>query len=230
MIIRHSHYVIFSQNSNNHYWEQDVYPDWTPFAIIRHFPDQRIGAGVEPHYHDCDEIWLFSAGAGEVWLDDERFAITPNTLVYTPMGVVHHFQMYSNGENNAIVTRLERQKRPIHILVEQDGPPVKTVPGFVVPGALNTGPVANPGPRCPFQELRMVTLAAGESIAQSQLPSNEHWLVCDGVLHLTLGDQPYELYKGDVALLRTDLVRHVGTSSGARAILVRERTPSQTQP
>jgi mannose-6-phosphate isomerase-like protein (cupin superfamily) len=26
---------------------------------------------------------------GEVWLDDERFAITPNTLVYTPMGVVH---------------------------------------------------------------------------------------------------------------------------------------------
>jgi hypothetical protein len=25
-------------------------------------------------------------------------------------------------------------------------------------------------------------------------------------------------------------VRHVGTSSGARAILVRERTPSQTQP
>jgi quercetin dioxygenase-like cupin family protein len=76
----------------------------------------------------------------------------------------------------------------------------------------------------------MVTLAAGDSIGQSQLPSNEHWLVCDGVLHLTLGDQPYELYKGDVALLRTDLVRHVGTSSGARAILVRERTPSQTQP
>ena len=230
MIIRNNHYWLFSQNSNNHYWEQDVYPAWTAFTIIRHFPEQRIGAGVEPHYHDCDEIWLFSAGTGEVWLDDERFAITPNTLVYTPMGVVHHFQMYSNGENNAIVTRLERQKRPIHILVEQDGPPEKTVPGFVVPGALNTGPVANPGPRCPFQELRMVTLAAGESIRQSQLSSNEHWLVCDGVLHLTLGDQPYELYKGDVALLRTDLVRHVGTSSGARAILVRERTPSQTQP
>lgn len=117
MIIRNTHYLIFSQNSNNHYWEQDVYPDWTPFAIIRHFPDQRIGAGVEPHYHDCDEIWLFSAGTGEVWLDDERYAITPNTLVYTPMGGVHHFQMYRNGENNAIVTRLERQKRPIHIVM-----------------------------------------------------------------------------------------------------------------
>lgn len=222
MISRSQHYVIFSQNSNMHYWEQDVYPDWTPFAIIRHFPDQRIGAGVEPHYHDCDETWLFSAGHGEVWLDDERFPITPNTLVYTPMGVVHHFQMYTNGENNAIVTRLERQQRPIHILVEQDGPPEKTVPGFVVAGALNTGPLLNPGPRCPFRELRMVTFATGEGMAEEQLPSNEHWLVLDGVLHLALAQSELELHKGDVALLRAGLVRCVWTNSQARAVLVRE--------
>jgi mannose-6-phosphate isomerase-like protein (cupin superfamily) len=186
-------------------------------------PISTWGAGAEPHYHDCDEIWLFSAGTGEVWLDDERFAITPNTLVYTPMGVIHHFQMYRSGENNAIVTRMERQKRPIHILVEEDGPPVKTVPGFVIPGALNTGPVANPGPRCPFQELRMVTLTAGETVAQAQFPRNEHWLVCDGVLHLTLDNQTVELYKGDVALLRAGLERQVWTASSARAVLVRER-------
>lgn len=226
MIIRNSHYVIFSQNSNTHYWEQDVYPDWTQFVIIRHFPDQRIGAGVEPHYHDCDESWLFSAGHGEVWLDDERFAITPNTLVYTPMGVVHHFQMYANGENNAFVTRLERQKRPIHILVEEDGSPEKTVPGFVVAGSANTGPLANPGARCPFGELRMLTLAEGESVEQAQLQTNEHWLVCDGVLHLALDNQEVELYKGDVALLRARLVRRLWTSSGARVIVVREMVRS----
>lgn len=223
MIIRNSHYFILSQNSNSHYWEQAIYPDWTPFRIIRHFPDQRIGSGVEPHYHDCDEIWLFSAGHGEVWLDEERFAITPNTLVYTPMGVVHHFQMYASGENNALVTRLERQQRPIHILVEEEGPPVRTVPGFVVPGAQNTGPLADPGPRSPCQELRMVTLAAGVEAAQGQLAENEHWLVLEGALHLALDQGEVELYKGDVALLRAGLVRRVWSARGARVVLVRER-------
>lgn len=222
MIIRSSHYLIFSQNSNTHYWEQNVNPDWTQFSTIHHFPEQRIGTGVEPHYHDCDEIWLFSAGTGAVWLDDVCSPITPNTLVYTPRGVVHHFQMYSNGENNALVTRLEGQKRPIHILVEQDGPPVKSRPGFVVPGATNTGPIPNPGLRCPFSELRLVTLAAGESVAQAQLATNEHWLVIDGDLHLEMENRESELYKGDVALLRAGLVRRLWTKSGVRVVLVRE--------
>jgi len=224
VIIRNSHYVIFSQNSNSHYWEQDRFPEWTRFVSIRHFPEQRIGSGVEPHYHDCDESWLFSAGHGEVWLDGERFAITPNTLVYTPMGVVHHFQMYTNGENNSFVTRLERQKRPIHILVEQDGPPEKIVPGFVIAGAINTAPIPNPGPRCPFGELRMVTLAAGTEVAQGKLLRNEHWLVCDGVLQLEVDQRVMELYKGDLALLRGGVVRRLWTSHGARVVLVQERT------
>lgn len=53
------------------------------------FPNQRIGSGVEPHYHDCDETLVFSADTGTVWLADERFAIMPNILVYMPM-VVHY--------------------------------------------------------------------------------------------------------------------------------------------
>jgi hypothetical protein len=56
MIIRNSHCVIFSQSSNTHYWEQDRFPAWTRFVAIRHFSDQRIGGGVEPHYHDCMKI------------------------------------------------------------------------------------------------------------------------------------------------------------------------------
>ncbi len=32
MIIRNSHYWLFSQNSNSHDWEQDVYPAWTAFG------------------------------------------------------------------------------------------------------------------------------------------------------------------------------------------------------
>jgi len=139
MIIDAPRYVIRSLNSNQTYWEQDVFPAWTALNCYRHFPDGGIGTGVEPHYHDNDELWLFTTGRGEVRLDGVRHEITPNTLVYTPMGCVHQFQMFTPYENNAIVTRLERAGRPLHLTVEEDGPPEPTVPGFVVPGGMNTG-------------------------------------------------------------------------------------------
>ena len=222
MIIENQHYMIRSGNSNNIYWEQGIYPDWTAVSAFRHFPDQQIGTGVEPHYHDNDEMWLFTAGRGEVWLDDQRFEITPNTLVYTPMGVVHRFQMFTGYENNAIVTRLERQKRPIHILVEESGPPVPTVPGFIVPGDSNTGPIPNRGSRCPLSEWRAVTFGASEGIDEAPLTCNEHWLVVGGTIDLTVDGLELELSNEDLALLKAGAVRKISSTQGARAILARE--------
>ena len=222
MIIENQHYMIRSGNSNNIYWEQGVYPDWTALSAFRHFPDQQIGTGVEPHYHDNDELWLFTAGRGEVWLNDQCFEITPNTIVYTPMGVVHRFQMFTGYENNAIVTRLERQKRPIHILVEEAGPPVPTVPGFVVPGETNTGPIPNRGSRCPLSEWRAVTFAAGEGIDEAPLTCNEHWLVVGGTINLTVDGLEIELSGEDLAMLKAGAVRKIRSAEGARVILARE--------
>ena len=222
MIIENKHYMIRSGNSNNIYWEQGIYPDWTALSAFRHFPDQRIGTGVEPHYHDNDELWLFTAGHGEVWLNDQRFEITPNTLVYTPMGVVHRFQMFTNYENNAIVTRLERQKRPIHILVEEVGPPIPTVPGFIVPGEGNTGSIPNRGSRCPLSEWRAVTFGAGEGVDEASLTCNEHWLVVGGTINLTVDGLEFELSGEDLAMLKAGTVRKISSAEGARAILARE--------
>ena len=222
MIIENQHYMIRSGNSNNIYWEQGIYPDWTALNAFRHFPDQQIGTGVEPHYHDNDEMWLFTAGRGEVWLDDQRFEITPNTLVYTPLGVVHRFQMFTGYENNAIVTRLERQKRPIHILVEESGPPIPTVPGFVVPGESNTGPIRNRGSRCPLSEWRVVTFDPGEGIDETPLTCNEHWLVVGGTINLTVDGLELELSSEDLAMLKAGTVRKISSAEGARVILARE--------
>ena len=222
MIIENQHYMIRSGNSNNIYWEQGIYPDWTALNAFRHFPDQQIGTGVEPHYHDNDEMWLFTAGRGEVWLDDQRFEITPNTLVYTPMGVVHRFQMFTGYENNAIVTRLERQKRPTHILVEESGPPIPTVPGFIVPGERNTGPIPNRGSRCPLSEWRVVTFGPGEGIDEAPLTCNEHWLVVGGSINLTVDGAEFELEDEDLAMLKAGAVRKVSSVEGARVILARE--------
>ena len=222
MIIENQHYMIRSGNSNNIYWEQGIYPDWTALSAFRHFPDQQIGTGVEPHYHDNDELWLFTAGRGEVWLNDQRFEITPNTIVYTPMGVVHRFQMFTGYENNAIVTRLERQKRPIHILVEESGPPIPTVPGFVVPGESNSGPIPNRGSRCPLSEWRVITFDPGEGIDEAPLTCNEHWLIVGGTINLTVDGLEIELSNEDLAILKAGAVRQIHSTEGARAVLARE--------
>ena len=138
------------------------------------------------------------------------------------MGVVHRFQIFTDYEVSAVVTRLERQKRAIHILVEEAGPPTPTVPGFVVPGARNEGPFASRGSRCPLSEFRSVTLGAGEEIAQARLPSNEYWLVLAGAVAISIDGLTVELSPGDVALLKAGAVRCLRCGQGARLALARE--------
>tara|TARA_Y100000588_G_scaffold394930_1_gene518392 strand:+ start:569 stop:1135 length:567 start_codon:yes stop_codon:yes gene_type:complete len=163
--------------------------------------DQKIATGVEPHYHDNDEFWLFTDGVGEVWLDKTCYDITPNTLVYTPMGCIHRFQMFSSYENNAIVTRLEREQRPIHVTVDNYGWPEKTVQGFVISGSDNKSPIDNPGPRCPLSEWRQMALEDGETIEELELHKNEHWMLIKGKIGLELDGVIFESDPQDVALL-----------------------------
>ncbi len=223
MIVKNTDYVLISKNSNNVYWEEGLYPRWAVINTFCYFPNEPRGQGVEPHYHDGDEFWLFPSGCGEVWLDGKSFEITPNTVVYTPMGVVHSFLMSTDGENVALVTRLERQKRATHIYVEKSGPPVPTVPGFIIPGPVNNKSFADPGPRCPLSELRLVTLTAGEKIDKECYPCNEHWLVLEGTIHLTVQGFEVELSSGDVALLRAGIFRQIRADRNARIALARER-------
>lgn len=221
MIAAASHYMIRSQNANQIYWEQGVYPAWTRLSAFRSIPGQKQGAGVEPHYHDNDELWLFLSGQGEVWLDGQSYPITPGTAIYTPMGAVHRFQMFTDFDNAAIVTPLERQRRPVHLRVEEAGPPQRTVPGFVIPGDENTGPF-NPGPRCPLHELRAVALAAGGEIGSATLDTNEHWIVLEGTVQLQVEKLEVELGPHDLALLRAGATRRLSAASGARLVLARE--------
>ncbi len=222
MIIQTSSYVIRSDNSNSHYWEQGRYPSWAKISLIRYIAGQKKGAGVEPHYHDNDEVWHFVSGHGETWLDGQAHQVSPNTVVYTPMGVVHRFQMFTDFGTVAIVTPLERQMRGTHLLVEEDGPPVKTAPGFVVPGETNDGPFRNRGGRSALSELRAVSLAAGQSLVEGKTSANEYWLGLDGAIRLTVEGFEIELTRNDVAILRAGVVRKVRTDEDARVALARE--------
>jgi mannose-6-phosphate isomerase-like protein (cupin superfamily) len=222
MIVRNSLYTIISDNSNTNYWEKGELPEWTALNTFRLFTG-KSGQGAEPHYHDCDEIWLFTAGVGEVWLDGHSFPITPNTAVYTPMGVVHRFQMFTDYEVTAQITHLEGKQRGTHILVEEEGPPTTySVPGFVVPGAGNVGPFPDRGSRCPLSELRLLTFAAGDELGSTRLPVHEHLMVLAGSAELTVEGLAVTLATGDVAALREGAMRHLQTQNGARVALARE--------
>ncbi|MDE2848801.1 MAG: cupin domain-containing protein [Gemmatimonadota bacterium] len=227
MFIETPRYTIRSLNSNRTYWEQDVFPDWTALNCYRHYPDGGIGTGVEPHYHDNDELWLFTTGLGEVRLDGVRHEITPNTLVYTPMGCVHQFQMFTSYENNAIVTRLERAGRPLHLTVEEYGAPEPTVPGFIVPGGMNTGPIRDPGPRCPISEWRLQRYEEVNAQEDNQhdavLNRNEHWMVLSGAVQLSLGGREVSLEPGDIALIRAGTTRRLSAEDlSTRVVVARE--------
>ena len=209
-----------SQRSD--YWGQGMHPEWAALKMMRHFPGQRTGAGVEPHYHDADEFWLFLSGRGEVWLDGICTPITPNTLVYTPMGAVHRFQMFTDFANVPSVTVLEREKRPIHILPEVHGPPTPTVPGFVIPGADNHGPFPNRGPRCPVGEMRQLTLEDGDRLIDHALARTEYWCVLDGMIQLTIDALDVQLSAGDLAILKQGGQRRLVAGSRSRVALARE--------
>ncbi len=225
MIAQTDKYVVMSHNSNdpfNSYWEVGPYPDWTFMLTIGYFTDQAAGHGVEPHYHDCDEFWLFSKGHGEAWIDGQTHRLTANTAVYTPMGAVHRFQMFVPFETVAVVSRMERQKRAKHILVEEDGSPVPTVPGFVAPGADNTGPFPDRGSRCPLSELRVVTLPAGTVIDEERIGVNEYWLAMSGSTVLEIDGTEFELASGDVAMLRSGATRQLRAVDAVQLALARE--------
>ena len=222
MIIRSDRHFVISENSNRTYWGEGLYPTWTAVNGMHCHSQQMRGTGVEPHYHDCDETWLYASGNGEVWLDGRVYEITPNTVVYTPRGVVHRFQMFTEYENNSLLTCLEGSKRRKHILVEEDGPPDPTVPGFVVPGAVNNGPIPDPGTRCPLSELRLVTFASGDEVEGGRLAVNEHWALREGSLQLTVDGLDVELAAGDLAMLRAGAVRALRAESGATVVLARE--------
>ena len=225
------HFQIVSRNSNTNYWVPDPFPQWARLRCLRTYPGGQPGEGVEPHYHDADEIWLFGGGHGEVWVDGTMSPITPNTLVYTPMGSIHRFQMFSRHEVTACVTRLERDRRPLHLYPEEHGAPLPTAPPIVVAGADNVGPLREAGDRCPLHEMRSISFTADgdadstDHVARETLDRNEHWAVFEGELDLEVDGCQVRLAAEDIALMRAGAergIRLVGVS--ARATVVRERS------
>ena len=228
MIIRDDQFIVFSKGSNEFpsplqgllHWDEKLYPAWAAIIAFHLFP-QQVGNGVEPHYHDNDEFWLFTAGQGEVWLGDLSFSCSTNTLVYTPKGNVQRFQMFTDGEMVALATRFKGKKRAGHLLVESDGEPEPIGGGFVLGGSENLGDFSERAPHCPLSELRVVS-GDTSNYKEEIVSVHEYWLILSGTLHLSISDFEVELMRGDLAILRKGVRRHAKFLKGTRAVLARE--------
>ncbi len=228
MIIRNDNCMVLSNESNDVsaalggllHWDEKLYPNWAAIIAFHLFP-QQIGHGVEPHYHDNDEFWLFTSGEGEVWLEGDSFPCVGGTVVYTPRGSVQRFQMFTDGELVALATRFEGRRRAGHLLVQTDGIPEPTGNGFVVAGQQNLGSFPDRDSRCPLSELRVVS-ADTEASMDGVARSNEYWLMLSGSLHLAIDEFEVDLARGDLAILREGSDRRVQLQEGARLALARE--------
>jgi mannose-6-phosphate isomerase-like protein (cupin superfamily) len=221
-----------STSSSRDYWDDDLYPEWASLRNVTYCPDQYTGYGAEPHYHDNDEFWFFTAGEGEAWMDGACSPVTPNTIVYTPRGVVHRFQMFTEFATVGIRTRMTGLKRPAHLHPREDGVPVASAPGLVVPGAENTGPLAIQHPTCPVRELRLLTFAAAEDLEWTA-SSTEYLLAVHDVagvqvdelaLRLASTQRHYHTYGagGDLLIIRAGCHVQLHTTPQTRLLIGRE--------
>ncbi len=230
------------------YWEPSVYPSWSRLNIVRLFSDQEPGRSAEPHFHDVDEYWLFANGYGEVGLGAERFEVTPNTVVYTPPGVVHRFVMYTPSNIAAVVRRLLGNERTGHLwafnpALGNTGPgslSFNVLDGYVdahdtvdvaargdaflVPGVDNDGRPWSSGAG-PLSELRWL---AGQALDQLREPwrvtGSQALMVAAGSVRLRHEHGLIEMVPGDLVLARDGTQLRAEMDGEAVVVRVTERS------
>lgn len=55
------------------------------------------GSGPPPHAHPWDESFYVVSGELDFGMNDERFVVTPGTLVHLPAGTTHWFKFKAGG-------------------------------------------------------------------------------------------------------------------------------------
>jgi len=219
MILQTEQCVLVSA-SDNRYWAS-FFPTWgalATFVAIENPP-----AVIEPHYHDNDEFWLWIRGEGKARLDGgAEGPFEPGTVVFCPMGAVHEFVSPTTQLNIGITTHLVGRKRPLHLHVPQDGMPVRTGDGFILPGSQNVGPLQVGRPRCPLSELRLMETAPERCLAQGVAVANEYWLLIAGQLRLRLPELDVQLSAGDLGIVRKGVKRTLSAAQGGQVAVARE--------
>jgi hypothetical protein len=145
--------------------------------------------------------------------------------------------MFAPFANVGIRTRLEGQARKAHLHPPEDGQPVPTDRGLVVPGERNTGIIVDPPARCPVREMRVVPIGPA---APLELRANSvvYILAVAGAVRAGADGLSLELAalqqsscsayatattpQGDLLVVRPEVSLRVEASQPAEVVLIRE--------
>lgn len=85
----------------------------------------RTGGGV----HEKPEIYYIVKGEAELYMDDERYDVSPGTVIYIPCGVHHYLVNKSDTEDLVILTFWQRAEdnEVYNLRVEKWGKSFKTI-------------------------------------------------------------------------------------------------------
>jgi mannose-6-phosphate isomerase-like protein (cupin superfamily) len=67
---------------------EQTFPAWSEtqhYGIARH----KVGAEVEPHFHDCHEYWIIVEGAGNAVSEGVEYHLGPGDMLLTEAGQYH---------------------------------------------------------------------------------------------------------------------------------------------
>ncbi len=76
---------------------------------------------VEPHFHDCDEWWVFTRGRALIRTEGQQHLVGAGDMVFTPMGAEHEVvEVYEDLEGVWFEGPLRGRARPGHLHHPQD--------------------------------------------------------------------------------------------------------------
>ena len=134
----------------------EALPSWLDMVHVERIPvrSSLFDFEIEPHVHDAlMQVLYITAGGGEVFIDDAKWALEPPCLVLIPANAVHGFHFRPEVDGHVITTA----QRPLEAMVQLVAPELLAT--LRKPCVLDVKPAGRPAEALPplFEALERET-------------------------------------------------------------------------
>jgi len=72
--------------------KEKSFPDWSETSNYG-INSLKVGAEVEPHFHDCNEYWIIISGRGDAMSEGQPYHLGPGDMLLTKAGAYHSLKV-----------------------------------------------------------------------------------------------------------------------------------------
>ncbi|GLQ56204.1 cupin domain-containing protein [Devosia nitrariae] len=72
--------------------QEKGFPDWSETQNYG-ISQLKVGAEVEPHFHDCNEYWIIISGRGDAMSEGVPYELGPGDMLLTKAGDYHSLKV-----------------------------------------------------------------------------------------------------------------------------------------